>query len=195
MMMETWPASAHQSGIAPSHPKPLSHRIASPVRCGALPTSNAEAQPLFTAHKTGSVALAEGYRSLWLKQGQAQAPSPPLPGTIVIFRAERGDGDCILRLHHSFPPHSHLHSSTGPPKCFHSLMVFCILQGHTIHLWARGQRPWNKPASRQSQPNIKLCAYAFYVSSHAVVQASQPLLVPTLILRKCHLPSREQIMY
>jgi hypothetical protein len=33
------------------------------------------------------MTLTEGYRSLRLEQGKAQATSPPLSGTIVIFRA------------------------------------------------------------------------------------------------------------
>lgn len=84
------------------------------------------------------MALTEGPRALSWEQGQAQPPSPPLPGAVVVLRSQRRDGDRVLRLHHALPPHSHLHGSACPPERLHGLMVLGALQSHAIHLRARG---------------------------------------------------------
>ena len=83
------------------------------------------------------MALTEGPGALRREQGQAQPPSPPLSGAVIILRPQRRDGDRVLRLHHALPPHSHLHGSAGPPERLHGLVVLGALQSHTIHLRAR----------------------------------------------------------
>lgn len=130
--------SPSRSGPGPTHrplpPLCMPHPVTSQVGRGTFPASDAEAQPLLTAHQTGHVALEEGPRGLRLEQGQPQPSSSPLPGTVVILRPQRRGGDGVLGLHHALSPQPHLHGSTCPPQRLDGLVVLSVLQGYAIHL-------------------------------------------------------------